>query len=377
MRIAINTRFLLRGHLEGIGRYTWEVAQRMALKHPEDQFYFFFDRPFDPAFRIAPNIIPVVLFPPARHPFLFIWWFEISVARALRRYKIDVFLSPDHFLSLRSRTPALLVIHDLAYLHYPDHVGGLVRWYYRICMPRFIRKAGHILAVSEYTRRDILRHFDLPAAKISVAPNGCRAAFAPMDKVEVAGYRSAHTSGKAYFLYIGAIHPRKNIPRLIEAFDHFKSRSGSDCLLLLAGRFAWDTGPVRTAYENAVHRDHIHFLGYVPDEALPPLMAAAQALVNVSLFEGFGVPVLEAMHSDVPVLISDRASLPEVAGDAGWQVNPEDITAIAEGMYRLNSDEPLRQKLIEAGREQSQQFDWDKTADIVYQQVQSLFSQCS
>lgn len=368
MRIAVNTRFLLKGNLEGIGRYTWEVTRRMVLAHPEDQFFFFFDRPYDASFIIAPNITPVVLFPPARHPLLFIWWFEWAVANALKRYRIEVFLSPDNFMSLRTQTPSVLVVHDLAYLHYPQHVGSSGRAYYRFFMPRFIHKAKHVIAVSEYTRLDILRFFKKKEeADISVAYNGCRETFVPLDKNEIQEIRDRVATGKPYFLYTGAIHPRKNIDRLITAFDLFKKNTGSDFQLILAGRFAWQTGSVKEAYDHAEYREEIRFLGYVPDEELPRLTASAFALVNISLFEGFGVPVLEALNCDVPVLVSDCSSLPEVAGAAGLQVDPTSIAAIAAAMERLGKDELFRTQLISAGKIQRLQFDWDETAKKVYQ----------
>lgn len=372
MRIAINTRFLLKGSLEGIGRYTWEIASRMAQSHPEDQFFFFFDRPYDASFIVAPNITPVVLFPPARHPFLFVWWYEWAVANALKQYQIDVFFSPDNFLSLRTKVPSVLVVHDLAYLHYPDHVSGLILRYYRYFMPRFIAKASHIIAVSEYTRQDIFRFFKKNENDISIGYNGCRAAFQPIIENEKQTVRDQFSAGKPYFIYIGAVHPRKNIHRLITAFDQFKKNTASDYLLLIAGRFAWQTGPVKTAYDNATHREDIRFLGYVPDEELPRLTAAAAALINVSLFEGFGVPVLEALYCDVPVLVSDRASLPEIAGAAGLQVNPESTDEIAAAMERLSQDAGLREQLIEAGREQRRKFSWYETAERIYRSLYDL-----
>jgi glycosyltransferase involved in cell wall biosynthesis len=173
-------------------------------------------------------------------------------------------------------------------------------------------------------------------------------------------------TGKPYFLYTGAIHPRKNIDRLITAFDLFKKNTGSDFQLILAGRFAWQTGSVKEAYDHAEYREEIRFLGYVPDEELPRLTAAAFALVNISLFEGFGVPVLEALNCDVPVLVSDCSSLPEVAGAAGLQVDPTSIAAIAAAMERLSKDAGLRMQLIKAGQEQRWKFSWDATAEKIH-----------
>jgi glycosyltransferase involved in cell wall biosynthesis len=136
MRIAINTRFLLTGKLEGIGWFTYEICKRLVQQHPEHEFVFFFDRPFDPEFIFGKNVTPVVLFPPARHPFLFFAWFEVAVTRALNRHKIDVFFSPDGFMSLTTKVPTLLTIHDLAYAHFPEQIRFMDRKYYQYFMPQ-------------------------------------------------------------------------------------------------------------------------------------------------------------------------------------------------------------------------------------------------
>nr|HQU58994.1 glycosyltransferase [Saprospiraceae bacterium] len=142
MKIAINTRFLLAGKLEGIGRYTYEVSRRLVQQQPGDEFIFFFDRPYDPEFCFGPNVQPVVLPPPARHPLLWYVWFEWSIAWALKHYRPDVFFSPDSYLSLRSATPTVLTVHDLAFEHFPEQVPALVKRYYRHFMPRYCHRAG-------------------------------------------------------------------------------------------------------------------------------------------------------------------------------------------------------------------------------------------
>ena len=129
MRIAVNTRFLLKNKLEGIGWFTYETVKRLVENHPEHEFYFFFDRPFEEEFIFGKNVHPIVLFPPARHPVLYFIWFEYSVANALKVYKIDVFLSPDNFLTLRTKVPTVLVTHDIAHLHFPEQVNFFDRKY--------------------------------------------------------------------------------------------------------------------------------------------------------------------------------------------------------------------------------------------------------
>ena len=143
--------------LEGIGRFTYEVVRQMVLDHPEHEFYFLFDRSFDEQFIFADNVTPVVLFPPARHFVLWYWWFEWSVAGALKRYDIDVFLSTDNFMSLRTKVPTVLVTHDIAHHHFPEQVGRLASLYYRLFTPKFLEKAQRIVAVSEFTKEGSIK----------------------------------------------------------------------------------------------------------------------------------------------------------------------------------------------------------------------------
>jgi len=366
MRIAVNTRFLLPGKLEGLGWYTHELLRRMVVQHPDDEFWFFFDRPFDPAFVYADNVQPMVLFPPARHPVLWYAWFEWAVPRALERCRADVLFSPDSFLSLRATVPTVLTVHDLIPLQHPEQVPWWARDYYRYFFPRYMRRAERLVAVSDFTKKMIVDIVGIPPEKIVVAHNGCRPGFRPLGAADKQAVRATFSNGQPYFFYAGAIHPRKNIVRLMEAFDAFKTATGAPAKLLFAGRFAWETGPVTSAVEQARHRSDIVFLGYVPEENLVQLQAAALATVNVSLSEGFGLPVLESMYCDTPVLCSNTSALPEVAGDAALLVQPESVRDIAAGLTKLYEDGNLRATLIEKGRTQRRQFDWDQAADTVY-----------
>ncbi len=369
MRIAVNTRLLLKNKLEGIGWFTYEVLKRIVESHPEDEFIFFFDRPYDKAFVFAENVTPVVLFPPARHPILYMWWFEWSVANALKQYKADVFLSPDNYLTLRTKVPTVLVTHDIAHLHFPEQVKFFDQKYYRYFIPKFHRKADRIVTVSNYTKWDIEKHYHIEGDKIAVACNGCRNIFKPLSEKVKKQIRAQYSNGKSYFFYVGAIQPRKNVHRLIEAFDVFKQATKSPAQLLLGGRFAWKTGAVKTAYDNTRFKEDIKFLGYIAEEELAKVMASAFAFVYVSLFEGFGIPILEAMHCEVPVITSNISSMPEVAGNAGFLVNPYEVPAIAGAMQQLWENQQLCNELIDNGKKQKDKFSWELVADIIYKNL--------
>ncbi len=370
MRIAVNTRFLLTGRLEGMGWYTHEVMRRMVAKHPEDEFVFLFDRPYDASFLYEANVLPEVLFPPARHPALWYLWFEWAVPRVLSRYRPDVFFSPDSFLSLRASTPTLLTLHDIIPLQEPRAVPWAPRYYYRYFLPRYIRRATRIATVSEYVRQMLVEHLSVPPERVSVVYNGYREGFRPLPAEEQQAVRAVYSDGHPYFLYTGAVHPRKNIPRLIAAFDAFKTQTGAPVRLLLAGRTMWRGQEVNDALQKARYRADIEVLGYVPEAELTRLCGAALALVNVSLNEGFGLPIVEAFACDVPVLCSDRTALAEVGGDAALLVNPESVDAIAAGLSALYRDVGLREALVSRGRLQRQKFRWDTAAEQLYRLLQ-------
>ena len=370
MRIAVNARFLLPGKLEGIGWYTHELARRMVLAHPEDEFIFFFDRPYDPAFVYAENVRPVVVFPPARHPLLWYCWFEWALPHFLQRFRPDVFFSPDAYLSLRSATPTVLTVHDILPLQHPEQVPWGPRRYYRHFLPKYIQKADAVVTVSEYTREAILASVPVAPEKVSVVYNGCRAIFKPLAESDQAAVRQRYTGGAPYFFYAGSIHPRKNVDRLIRAFDRFKSQTGSNMRLVLGGRQAWQTGPVEEALRRSPNRAHILPTGYLPESELAALMASAVAFTYISLGEGFGLPLLEAMQCDTPVICSDTTALPEVAGQAALLVDPLSEQATADAMKKIAADENCRAALIANGRDQRAKFTWDGAAAQIYHLVQ-------
>ncbi len=367
LKIAVNTRFLLPERLEGFGWYTHEIMRRMVTQHPEDEFVFFFDQPFDAQFVYGKNVTPIVLKPRARFAPQFYFWFEWAVPQALKEHRADVFFSPDAMCSLSAKTPTVMTCHDLVPLRFPEQIPLVHRHYLLHFLPKHLRRADRILTVSDYVRQDVSQTCGISSEKISTVHNGCREGFAPIQDFEKQQIRDEHAAGQEFFFYTGAIHPRKNIPRLIRAFDLFKQKTASPAKLLLAGRFAWETGEVKTAFEQANSRADIHFLGYVAEDVLPKLMASALALTYISLSEGFGLPVLEAMNTDTPVLTANTTSLPEVAGDAAFFVDPLSEIDIADGLERLWCDNVLRKSLIEKGRTQREKFSWDTAAEQVYQ----------
>ncbi len=363
MKIAVNTRLLLKDKLEGIGWVAYECLRRMVISHPEVEFHFIFDREPDPKFIFADNVKPVVLFPPARHPFLYIAFFEFAVARYLRKIKADLYLSPDGYLSLRSKVKQIAVFHDLNFEHFPQDFPKIHLWHYKKFFPKYARKADKIITVSGFSKKDICECYGINPDKIEVAYNGANEIFSPMNEELKKEIRDKYTEGNPYFMFVGSLHPRKNLARLFTSFDIFKKRNNNDIKLLIVGSKRWWTEPIKNAYEAMTHKDDVIFAGRLSAEDLHLVTASALASVYVSYFEGFGIPIVEAFKCDTPVITSNVTSMPEVANDAALLVDPFKEESIVDAMEKI-LDEEVRNELIEKGRIRRQDFSWDKAAEI-------------
>lgn len=366
MRIAINTRFLLKDKLEGIGWFTYEVVKRIVLSHPEHEFVFLFDRAYDESFIFAKNVKPVVVNPPARHPVLWYLWFEWAIPSVLKKEKIDLFLSTDGYLSLKTKVPTAVVLHDLAFVHHPEDVHGLVSKYYNYFTPLFAKRANRILTVSEFTKQDVIKNYKIDSDLIDVVYNGVNDSFKPLPVDEKAKVKDTLTKGEDYFVYIGALHPRKNINRLFKAFDAFKKQTNSTTKLVIVGRKAWSVKEIEETYESMTFKADVIFTGRLSTSDLIETLASSKALTYIPYFEGFGIPIIEAQKCGVPVITSNRTSMPEVAGDSAHLVDPFDEHSIQEALVKLDAEEEYRKLLIEKGSENVQRFSWDITAQLVW-----------
>jgi glycosyltransferase involved in cell wall biosynthesis len=362
MTIAINTRFLLKDYLEGYGYFLREILQRITRDHPEHKFIFIFDRPYDPQFIFSDNITPVVAGPAARHPLLWKWWYDVKIPAILKKHKADVFVSADGFCLLRTEVPQCLVIHDLAFLHFPRQIPKSWLLYYKRYTPRFLKKASIIATVSEFSRKDILAHYKVDESKLKIVYNAAKQNFRRLSADERSETKAKYASGKEYFLYAGSIHPRKNLLNVLKAFSVFKKKLKSNMKLVLAGRLAWRYNSFEESLKTYKYRDEVVMTGYLPEEELVKVMGAAYGLLYVSMWEGFGMPVLEAMRAEIPVITSSASAMQEVAGDAALTVNPQDYNELADKMILLYKDENLRSSLIQKGKMREQQFSWDQSA---------------
>lgn len=280
----------------------------------------------------------------------------------LRKYKIDLFLSPDSFMSLSTKVPTCLVIHDLAFEHYPEHFVLSHRLYWRHYSPLFARKAKRIATVSTYSKIDINKRYGIDLKNIDVIYNGAHDEYKPLQHDEREAVKKKYADGCEYFVFAGALHPRKNIVNLLKAFVLFKKRQRTNMKLVIAGRPAWKYDEVDQMKQEMPFKEDVRWVGYMNVDELSKVIGASYALVYASLFEGFGIPILEALQCNVPAIVSNTSSMPEVAGEAALLIDPSSPEDIANNMHLIYKDEALRNRLIAKAPEQVRKFDWDGAA---------------
>lgn len=370
MIIVVNTRLLIHNRLDGIGRFTYETLLRITRKHEDVNFVFLFDRKIHEEFVFSENITPVKLLPPARRTWLFNWWLNISVHGVLRDLKADLFLSPDGFLPLRGKTKCLPVIHDLNFEHHPEDLPSHYANWYKKKFPLFARRATRIATVSEFSKQDIVKQYNVSPDKIDVVYNAASDGFVPLTPELVKATRDKWTNGDPYFLFVGSLHPRKNLERLINAFSEFKKSTSNNIRLVITGGEFWKNEGLQAALNNLPEKNLVIFTKRVDEQELRRIMGSALALTYVPYFEGFGIPLVEAMACDVPIISSNVTAMPEVAGDAAEYCDPFSVESIADAMKKIAADEKLRNDLIAKGRIQGQRYSWDKSADALWNSIE-------
>ncbi|MDD2562600.1 MAG: glycosyltransferase family 1 protein [Salinivirgaceae bacterium] len=366
MNIAVNTRLLLDNNMTGISWYIFETMQRFVEKHPEHTFYYIFDRPYDKKFITAPNIIPVVIpFKCRFHPYFYTIWYDLLVPMVLKMKDIDLFISGDGVLSLTTKIPTILVIHDLAFEHYPTFIPKKMSNYLRSKTSKYAHKAVKIATVSEYSKKDIAERYGIEEAKIGVVYNGTHQLFKPLTVDQKTEVKNKYAEGNDYFLFVGTIHPRKNLHNQLLGFEMFRKENpdAKHKFIAVGNTWIWDKA-LNDIYESLEFKSDVNFIGHLPTFDLTQIVSAATALMYASIFEGFGIPIIEAFQSETPVITSNTSSMPEVAADAAILVDPFNPLEIANAMSAIYTNPALRAQLIEKGRTRKECFTWSRTSDL-------------
>jgi len=360
----------MKDKLDGIGWFTYHTVKLWVEKNPEVHFYFIFDRPYDASFIFGKNVTPIVVYPPARHPILWYLWYEWALPLALDRIQPDIFISLDTYTSVRWKGRKITAIHDIAFALFDGQVHHLTQKFLRYFTPKYIASSDKIVTVSHSTKQDLMRHYKCPEDKILVAHNAPSSEYTPLSAQEIENFKISNTLGNDYFVFVGSIHPRKNVLTLLKAFEQFKSETSFSHKLVLIGRMSWKYEDVNAHLSTMSYRKDIILILHTSPAVIAKWLASSTALLLVSHYEGFGVPIVEALASGTAVICANVSSMPEVAGAGAILVDPNDLSEISGAMRKLSEDSSLRSELIQSGAKHIKKYNWEHAAEIMWNSMQ-------
>lgn len=371
MEVAINAQLVSFGQSyrnAGVSRYAQTLLEALGsmqstTEERAEQHYWVFINASETAAAKESELggRPNIALIPSRHPITSparrVVWEQFVLPRELRRVGADVFHAPVNVLPSRVPCPSVVTIHDLAFYRYPEYFRPSRRIYQRMLTSRSARRATLIAAVSQSTKRDIVAFLRVPEDRVEVIYTALGCDFRPVrDTEQLAAFRAAHHLPERYMLYLGTLEPRKNLERLVTAYASLRAERPETPPLVIAGAKGWYFQPLFERVRALGAENAITFVGYVSREEQPLWYSAARAFLYPSLYEGFGLPVLEALACGTPTLTSSISSLPEAAGDVALQVSPTDTDALVQGMRRLLEDERLRARIAVEGPEWASSF---------------------
>jgi glycosyltransferase involved in cell wall biosynthesis len=371
MRIGLNALLCSSGHnyrRTGVSRYVDELIRHLAHGPEQDELIAYVSRGFEPAgwdaVRLRRTIVSV------GNPAVRIGWEAAILPLATWQDRLSVYHGTVNTLPAGIRAATAVTVHDLAFLHYPDQVTAK-RYHYLKRMIRYsVGRADVVLVPSAATRTDVIEAFRFDPDRVVVTPLGVDPRFRPASEPAIAVARKLYVLHKPFILTVGTLEPRKNLPMLVRAFAALRDQFPHD--LVLAGPEGWLMDEIdRTITETGIG-DRVRRIGFVDDESLVALYSGADVVAIPSLYEGFGLPVLEAMASGAPVLTSNVSSLPEVAGDAAVLVDPATLDSVIEGLRQVLASHELRARLRAAGPAQAAQFTWERTASLTRAAYQGI-----
>ena len=285
-------------------------------------------------------------------------WEQLAQPFALGR--LDLYHALAFVAPLAITVPSVVTVYDLSFIHYPERLPAARRLYLRLFTSLTCQRARRVIAISESTARDLTATLGIPADKIDVAAPGCDpAVFRPLPAEQIAAFRRKNDLPERFWLFVGTLEPRKNLPVLLDAYATLKDRPP----LIIGGGKGWDYDAIFAAVARHQLEDAVRFVGFIPSEELPIWYNCAEVFVYPSVFEGFGLPVLEAMACGTPVITADASSLPEVAGNAGRCVPPDDVSAWTAALQQAWEDSAWRQTARERGISEAARFTWARTAE--------------
>lgn len=358
MKIAVDARSANREKVSGGGIYLKNLLRGIAQLDSKNDYLLFIDSELNNSFPVQKENFQTKTLKSA------IAWTQLRLPHALFAHRPDVYFSPHHWLpALTPKCRKVVTIHDLSFLKYPQYFGLKTSLYFKMSTYHAVKAADKIITISHNSKKDLLHHYSVDEKKIKVIHLGCDEIFHfPLDDAQSQKILVKYQIGNKYIFFLGDLHLRKNVDRLIKAFEQVKKKKKTEHKLVITGKKDWLSQQIYNLIGNSKVKDEIILTGYVPREVLPYLMGNAEMFVFPSLFEGFGMPLLEAMAARTPIITSNTTSMPEIAGDAAILVNPQSIDEIANAIEQLLENESLREDLVQKGSHQVKKFSWQKTA---------------
>ncbi len=365
MRIAIDVRPTV-GHFAGIGKYTYNLVKEIAKLDRENEYllYSFFLKPFSSDIEELAKSQPNFSLKASRIPgrlMRFFWdYLKIPIEPFLG--EVDVFHITNYLIPYIRRAKLLVTIYDITPVLSPEYHNRYTRTYVKEKILFAAKKADRIIAISQHTKRDLIQTLGVPEDLIAVIYGGVGEQFQPIKNQEVLNrVKERYNIKDKYLLFLGTLEPRKNIPGLIRAFHKIKDRF-PNYQLVIAGKRGWKFQEIFKTVEELRLEDRVIFTGYLPEEDIPSLYSGAELFIYPTLYEGFGFPPLEAMACGTPVITSNLSSLPEVVGEGGILIDPNNIDELSRAMESVLADENLRKGLREKGLRQAAKFSWERCA---------------
>ncbi len=360
----------LQGRKSGVGYYTENMLTSVMRAAPQHRYVLFSNRNMRDGHRqLATEILHSERLFPVRA-----LWMQAVLPGTLRSIQPDLCHFTNYMAPLVTSCPYIVTVYDMTIFITPRLHSFKKLVLDRTLIPRVARKAGAIITVSNSARKDILRYLKVPKEKVRVVPGAASPSFRPItDATQLEAVRARHGLYDPYILYVGTIEPRKNLPRLVRAFASLKRR-GLPHKLVIVGQSGWHTEPIFAEIERLELKSEIVFTGYVPFEDLPAIYTMAEVMAFPSLYEGFGLPVIEAMACGTPVVTSNTSSLVEVADSAALLVDPLSVEELETALHRFISDRCLRADLREKGLERAAHLTWEHTAQATLEVYNSVLS---
>jgi glycosyltransferase involved in cell wall biosynthesis len=368
MRIALNAHLLSFGPTHRAAGISWYIRNLISalrqIDTQNDYYAFFGDHRLPPEFRNAARFQPVISRWPTVRPMVRLLWEQLAQPLLLRSLKVDLLHSMGYVQPYFCPCRSVVTVHDLSFMLFPEYFNRLNRLYLTHFTRFSVRRADRVLAVSDSTRKDVIRLLGVSPDRVVTVHSGIQPGFEPLqNKAQVEAFRKSRQVDFPFILFVSTLEPRKNAERLVEAFALLRKQTNLPHKLVLGGAKGWLYSSIFKTIERLELQDAVILPGFVPAADLPLWYNCADLFVYPSLYEGFGSPPLEAMACGTPVVASNSSSLPEVVGDAGLLVAPTDVEGLARAMVRILTDPSLKAELIGRGIRQAAAFSWGTTAD--------------